>query len=158
MLLSARSFGVGLYAPGLDVLHGGVADAVRRVDTELVTVFNRGNQRYEIYDRAAPGGPKWQLVMRVQEPDGSFRPLDGRVIPALYRARRPVSQTIRDIERQEAAHEEWVSRQARRIGEDLSDDVKWLGRRVMGYGGTTVAWQKRTDPEARERIRAEARS
>lgn len=143
----------GLYAPGLVILTGGVADAVKRVDPDLVTVWNKATGRFEIYDRAAPGGPKWQLVMRVKEPDDSYRPLDMRVIPTLIAARRPVAERIRDIEAQEEAHEQWVTREARRIGEDLAPDLKWMGQRVV----PTVAWRDRTPPEVKARLREQIR-
>ena len=157
---------VGLFAPGLDIITGGVAADVKAIDPELVVVLNRRavrnslgqyEPRYEIYDRAAPGGPKWSLVLRCQEPDGSFRPLDGRVLPTLREARgRDVQAFIKGIEQQEDEVEKRAERRARDLGEQLYDATWAMGRRVMGYGGNTVTWQQRTDPTARERIRVAA--
>src|SRR3990167_5471349 len=141
---------LGLLAPGLAVLSGGVADQVRRVDPELVTVFNTMTQRYEIYDRAAPGGPKWQLVMRVQEEDGSFRPLDGRVLEPLYQARgRDVMELLDEFEARDEQREQEFTKHARGLGEDLYEIVWALGKRVV----PTVAWRDRTSPEAKTRMR-----
>lgn len=148
----------GLFAPGLVVLDGGIADQVRGIDPDLVTVLNQRVGRFEVYDRAAPGGPKWQLVMRVQEPDGSFRPLDGRVLPTLREARgRDMQELIRGIEKQEEDADRRAQMRTRDLGEDLYEIAWAMGRRLHGYGGASVAWQKRTDPSARERIRQEAR-
>lgn len=148
---------VGLFAPGIDIITGGTADAVKAIDPDLVVAFNKRIGRFEIYDRAAPGGPKWQLVLRVQESDGSYRPLDGRVLAPLMEARgRPVSELIEQLERNEDAIEAETDKRIRALGEDLYEITNAMGKRIMGYGGNTVTWQKRTDPEARERIRAVA--
>lgn len=148
---------IGLYAPGLNVITGGVADRVKAIDPDLVTVFNSRTERFEIYDRAAPGGPAWQMVLKVQEPDGSFRPLDSRVLRPLYEARgRSVSELLEQIERNEELLEQEQTKKARDLGEDLYEAFWAMGKRVMGYGGNSVAWQKRTDAAARERIRQEA--
>jgi hypothetical protein len=159
---------IGLFAPDLDIVVGPVVDAVKRIDPDLVVVRNRRSMRpnpargddgtrYEVYDRRAPGGPKWQLVMRVQEPDGSFRPLDGRVIPTLLEAKgRPVSKLLDRIEAQEEARERAIDRRIQNLSEDMYEMIWTLGHRIHGYGGPTVAWQARTDPEARQRIRREA--
>ena len=155
--MTATATRPGLFAPGLVVLSGGIADQVREIDPDLVTVMNQRIGRYEIYDRAAPGGPKWQLVLRCQEPDGSFRSLDGRILPVLREARgRDVQAFIKGIEQQEDEVEKRAERRARDLGEQLYDATWAMGRRVMGYGGNTVTWQQRTDPTARERIRMAA--
>lgn len=145
---------VGLFAPGLAVITGGVADQVRRIDPDLVTVFNKRIGRYEVYDRAAPGGPKWQLVLRVQEPDGSFRPLDARILQPLYEARgRSVDELLDRIEAQEAAHEREIDKRIRALGEDLYEIAWAMGKRVV----PTVAWRDRTPPEVRARLREQIR-
>lgn len=148
---------IGLFAPGLDVIVGGTADAVKAIDPDLVVVFNKRIGRFEVYDRAAPGGPKWQLVMRVQEPDGSFRPLDGRVLSTLQEARgRDVQTLIGRIEQQEEEADRRAEKRTRALGEDLYEITWAMGRRLDGYGGSSVTWQKRTDPDARARIRQAA--
>ena len=148
---------VGLFAPGLQVITGGIADQVRDLDPDLVTVLNQRIGRFEVYDRAAPGGPKWSLVMRVQEPDGSFRPLDGRVLSTLREARgRDVQTLIKRIEQQEEDADRRAEKRTRDLGEQLYDIAWAMGRRLHGYGGSSVVWQKRTDPTARERIRQAA--
>ena len=157
---------VGLYAPGLDIITGPVADAVKRISPDLVVVLNRRSMRptatdsgarYEIYDRAAPGGPKWQLVMRVQEPDGSFRPLDHRVLQPLYEARgRSVDELLDQIEARDAERERQTDKRIQNLADDMYEIVWAMGKRIHGYGGNTVAWKNRTDPAAREHIRQEA--
>lgn len=162
---------IGLYAQGLEIITGTLVDEVKRISPDLVVVLNKrsmrpsvdaqGRQdpgwRYEIYDRSAPGGLKWQLVMRVQEPDASFRPLDGRVLVTLLEARgRSVDELLDRIEAQEEARERQTDKKSRALAEDMYEIVWALGKRVHGYGGNNVVWQQRTDAGARERIRQAA--
>lgn len=146
---------VGLFSPGLNVITGGVADRVRQIDPDLVTVWNARGGRYEIYDRAAPGGPKWQLVLRVQEPDGSYRPLDARVLAPLYESRgRDVMDLISEMERKEEQQEREIDKRTRALGEDLYEIAWALGKRVV----PKVDWRERTPPEVRNRLREQIRS
>lgn len=146
---------VGLFAPGLNVITGGVAERVRQIDPDLVTVWNARSGRYEVYDRAAPGGPKWSLVLRVQEPDGSYRPLDARVLAPLYESRgRSVMDLIAEMERREEQHERQTDKRIRALGEDLYE-IGWaMGKRVV----PKVDWRERTPPEIRARLREQIRS
>lgn len=146
---------VGLFAPALDIITGGTADAVKAIDPELVTVFNKRIGRFEIYDRAAPGGPRWQLVLRVQESDGSYRPLDGRALPPLMEARgRPVAELIAQIERNEDEIERQTDKRIRALGEDLYEITWALGKRVV----PTVTWRERASAEAKAKRREEIRA
>lgn len=143
----------GLYAPGLVVIAGGAAVDVKRVDPDLVTVFNTRTERYEIYDRLVK--PRWQLVMRVQEEDGSYRPLDGRVLPPLYEARgRSVDELLDQMEIRDNGIEDWMTKQARNLGEDMYEIFWSLGKRVV----PTIAWRDRTPPEVRARLREKIRA
>lgn len=146
---------VGLFSPGLNVITGGVADRVRQIDPDLVTVWNARGGRYEIYDRAAPGGPKWQLVLRVQEPDGSYRPLDARVLAPLYESRgRDVADLIAEMERKEEQREREIDKRTRALGEDLYEIAWAMGKRVV----PKVDWRDRTPPDVRSRLREQIRS
>lgn len=144
----------GLFAPGLVVMTGGVAADVKKLDENLVVVFNGRVKRFEVYDRAAPGGPRWQMVMRVQEPDGSFRALDGRVLETLRRAREESATDVLDrIERQEEIVERHWDGKIHDLAEGMASDMKYVDQRIT----TTVAWRDRTPPEVRARLREEIR-
>lgn len=159
MLDPIRSSGVGLYAPGLDIITGhSAARAIKAIDPDLVVVFDRKIQRFVVYDSASPGGPKWQMVMRVQEPDGSFRPLDGRTVQTIREMRHRYETTdpgkrldaiVREAaEAYDAQDRDWAKR-----NEDFAHsaalDLKWFSRAVV----PSVAWRERTDPAKREAIR-----
>lgn len=142
----------GLYAPGLDVVVGGVAAEIKAFDPDLVVVFNKRIERFEVYDRAAPAGPKWQLVMRIQTPAGGFRHLAMSDLEMLRRSRvgdeRQMRQRIRQIEDQEERAERAWEKDASETALEMAEDLKWFGRAVV----PSVASRERTDPAKRQRI------
>lgn len=148
----------GLYTPGLDIITTGVAVSVRAFDPGLVVVWNKRcitradgayQGRFEIYDRNAPGGPKWQFVMRVQNEDGSFRPLDGRVMDALYKARgQRVSDVLDEMDRSAATRDRAIEHLVSDSARGMAEDLKYVGRRITD----SVESRNRT----REAIRAVA--
>lgn len=140
---------VGLYAPGLDIIHGGFAQQIRMFDRGLTVVFNKRIGRFEIYDTNAPGGPKWQMVMRVQNEDGSFRPLDSRALEALRQSRgRTVSDLLDEFDRNAERREAEEARIRGNLAAAMADDMKYAGRHIT----QTVESRNRT----REAIRAVA--
>lgn len=155
MLTSVRERGVGLYAPGIEVVSGGwFAREVKAIDPDLVLVFNRKSGCLEVYDAAAPGGPKWQFVKRLMNEAGHFRAPERRDLDDLRRARRPVAETIAELEASEAAREADMTRRARELGEGLADEIRYLGKRVV----PTVTWRDRTPPDVRARLREQIRT
>jgi len=111
-----------------DVLH--IARRVREFDPALFVAFNTMVQRYEVHDRQARGGT---LVMRVQEPDGSFRPLDERVLETLRRGRRErFGEVFRELEEAEHRREREWERRNTEIGSGLADDLRFAGKPVVG--------------------------
>lgn len=111
----------------------GVVDAVRRLGLNLYVVFNAYIGRYEVWGRDVNNKP--YMVMRVQNEDGSFRPLDRRVVETLWR-HRDIDKVIRELdeheERKEAADELDIARMA----ESIADDLCFMGRDV--YRGFKV--------------------
>lgn len=123
-----------------DTLH--IAREVRRFDPELFVAFNPHVQRYEVHDRTQPQGQT--LVMRVQEPDGSYRPLDDRVLQTLMRCRRErFDEVFRELEQKEKERERRWQREMENIAEAMADDLKWMGRPVIR--GWSPNEQGRTD-------------
>lgn len=129
---------------------------VREVDPALQVVFDGRRQKFVVIDTEAPGGIDQRIVMIVQEPDGSFRPFDNRTVEHLRRHRMTrAPEIIAELDHAEELREREWARKNEQVGDGMAEDLKWAGMRAMGYGGNTVTWQKRTDPAARERIRAE---
>lgn len=134
-----------------------LTERVREVDPALQVVFDGRRQKYVVIDTAAPGGVDQQIVMVVQEPDGGFRPFDNRTLDHLRQHRMTrADQIIDDLDQAEHAREREWQRQIAQVGDGLGEDLKWIGMRAVGYGGTTAAWHHRADPAAREQIRREA--
>ncbi|HEX7022641.1 MAG TPA: hypothetical protein VF171_07275 [Trueperaceae bacterium] len=108
----------------------GVVRRVKELDPALFVAWNPACRRYEVHDREARGST---LVMRVQEPDGSFRRLDARVIETLRRNRRErFGEVFAELERAEERREREWGRRTTRIAEGLADDLRFAGRLVVG--------------------------
>jgi|GEM_PF-2933538 hypothetical protein len=112
-----------------DVLH--IAKRVKEIDKHLYIAFNTDVQRYEVHDMLMPEGQT--LVMRVQEPDGSFRPLDNRVLDTLIKNRRErFDEVFKELEEKERKREEAWNKRLEDIALGLADDLKFAGKPVIG--------------------------
>ena len=115
--------------PILDDFYG-VAKMLRDIDPDLYLAFNTAIERYEVHDRRAK--PGHTLVMRVMEPDGSFRLPDHRVIETILKYRgRSVDDILREIDAQnERRQAEWEKRN-QEIAEGIADDLAFAGKPVV---------------------------
>lgn len=144
---------LGVYQPQLRPVFDWFTRQVVDLDPDLSAPLNLVNGCREVYDHRAPGGPKWQLVMRVMSPDGSPRPPTQRDIENLRAARgRDVMTLIDEMDARAEKREQAVQAFVQETAREFAEDLKWIGRRVV----PSVAWRDRTDPAARERIRREA--
>lgn len=115
--------------PVLDDFYG-VARRLREIDPDLYLAWNPVVQRYEVHDRRAH--PKHTLVLRVQEPDGSFRLPDGRVIEAILKYRgKSIKEIVREIDEHNEKLERSIQRQRLDIAEGLADDLSFAGKPVV---------------------------
>lgn len=113
----------------------GIAKRVRELDPDLWVAWNTVVQRYEIHDRRAPRGHS--LVMRVQEPNGAFRPLDNRVLETLMKNRRErFDEVFKELEEKEEKREKAWEKRIGEIAEGMADDLRFAGQRVVQ--GVTV--------------------
>jgi hypothetical protein len=113
-----------------DVL--GIVDRIKIFDKALYVLYNVTTGHYEIHDSMAPGGKKQTYIMRVQNPDGSPRPLDNRTVVHLMSIRRERMQDImHELEQGEVQREkDWDKRQEA-LSAALADDIKWVGQAVV---------------------------
>lgn len=131
---------------------------VQTVDEDLYVVQNWDTMLYEVHDAKAPGGPNNSMVMRVQEEDGSYRPVDERTLQHLREMRydlvnRGVNGTLRKLaEIDEQRKKDW-KKQVSEVGYAVGDALKYLGKEIT----PTIENVKRTDPiDKREDRRAAA--
>lgn len=132
---------------------------VQVVDDDLYVVYDTEIDRYEVHDRRAPGGQQFSQVMRVMNPDGTFRPVDQRTIDTLYELRHKAAHlrpqdVMRDLRQKEAARAAEKRKELGDLAYGIVDDLKWAGRDVVQ---STLA-RDRTDPVARARMRDEIAS
>lgn len=132
---------------------------VQVVDDGLYVSYDTEIDRYEVHDRRAPGGPQFSLVMRVMNPDGTYRPVDQRTIDTLYELRHKAAHlrpqdVMRELREKEAAAAAAKRSQLGDIVYGIFDHLKWAGRDVVP---STLA-RDRTDPAARQRMRDEISS
>lgn len=115
--------------PVLDDFYG-IAKMLRDIDPDLYLAFNTHIERYEVHDRRAK--PGHTLVMRVMEPDGSFRLPDHRVIETILKYRgRSIQDIVREINEQNRRREEAWERRNQDIAEGLADDLAFAGKPVV---------------------------
>lgn len=121
----------------------------REVDPDLRVMWDGQREKYVVLDTRAPGGPNASYVMVVQEPDGSFRPFDGRTIETLRKLRHGHDRVKAEIDKMAAERERANDRRRQDVAESMAQDFRHFGQQVT----PSAAWRDRTDPAARERIR-----
>lgn len=129
---------------------------VQVVDPHLYVVYDTEIDRYEVHDRAAPGGPGHSLVMRVMNEDGTYRPVDQRTIDILYRTRYQMVNEGPEAMKRALTEQERKRRQEQSAkwadwAYGLVSDLKWAGKDIV----PSTAWRDRTDPDARRKRREE---
>jgi hypothetical protein len=109
-----------------------IVGRVRDFDRGLYVVWNHDIGRYEVWDRLAPGGES--MVMRVQEPSGAFRPLDGRVLDTLSRCRRDrFEEVFREAELADDKREAEKEKGFDALGDMAEDILKFAGKPFVGW-------------------------
>lgn len=108
-----------------DVL--GVVEALKRLDPALWVAMNTNNGRYEVHDRA---NARCSMVMRVQEPSGAYRPLDGRVLQNL-RTIEHFDAVFKAAEAADDARQKTWDSKTESIGAAVADEMKFAGQVVV---------------------------
>lgn len=113
--------------PVLDDFYG-VARRLREIDPDLYLAWNPRIQRYEIHDRAA----RQTLVVRIQNPDGSFRLPDHRDVETLLKYRgMSIKEIVREIDEHNERLERRKERERQAIAEGVADDLRFAGKLVV---------------------------
>jgi len=120
-------------------------------DDGLQVLWDGQRHKFVVVDRKAPGGPDSQYVMVVQEPDGAYRPVDGRTIETLRRLKYGHKWAKDELGTIAAEREKEVVRKRGDRAQGFAEDLRWFGQAVV----PSVGWRDRS--AAREAIRAEAK-
>ena len=107
--------------------------ALKDIDSNLYVATNLAVNRFEIHDKQAKEG--YTMVMRVQEPDGSFRPLDERTLTTIRQiVKKDLAQVIKEIDEHNAKIHKDIASKKRNMIEGIVDDLKYAGKPlVRGY-------------------------
>jgi hypothetical protein len=109
-----------------------IVGRVRELDPGLTVMWNHDIGRYEVWDTAAPGGTS--MVMRVQEPSGAWRPLDGRVIDTLIRCRRERFDAVfKGLDEADDKRDAETEKGFDALGDMAADIVKFAGKPFVGW-------------------------
>lgn len=135
--------------------HTDFSAQARSIKAELrVFLRQRGNQMNWIIVDKDPQGADY-ITMTVQEPNGAYRPFDGRTLETLRRIfqRGPdANKIIEELMAKEAAKQRADEKRDQDIADAVGDDLKWAGTDVV----PSTAWDARS--LRREEIRKEAAS
>lgn len=108
----------------------GICKRIQEIDPALRLVWNQTKERFEVW-RKHPLGD--QFIFRVENPDGSFRPLDGRVIERLHlidthRGYDPI-KTVEASE--EKAEKEKEKRLSEFIAEEFAPRLEFALKKIV---------------------------
>ena len=115
-----------------------IAREIRKIDPRLRVVWNWNKQRWIIYETGYQTG-RDHIVTRIENKDGSFRPLDQRVIKDLERmkwlSQESTRQMIRRIDEEHAAEEQ---AKEKRFAEEIHNIGDYYALQLMGIQQTQV--------------------
>ena len=116
-----------MLVPVLDDFFG-VARRLREIDPDLYLAWNTRIQRYEIHDRAA----RQTLVVRIQNPDGSFRHPTQKDVETLLKYRgMSIKEIVREIDENNERLDRRRERVIQDIAEGMADDLRFAGKPVV---------------------------
>lgn len=110
----------------------GFVKQLKRLDPDLDVVWNRFKERWIIIERGKETG-RWHIVMRVQNEDGSYRPLDNRILKDLERVRFMFNQGVKAFcDQLEAEEREEEAQKVRDYETELHNIGDWYALQMMG--------------------------
>jgi hypothetical protein len=115
---------------------------VREIKADFqVYLRQRGEQYNWVVIDKDPQAAQY-LVMTVQEPDGRYRPFDGRTLEQLrklYQRGPDVDKIVAELEEKERAKQRADEQRDQQIADGIGQDLKYAGHVVT----PTVAWRER---------------
>lgn len=133
--------------------HTDYSAQARSIKADLrVFLRQRGEQVNWVVVDKDPDGADY-ITMTVQEPDGSYRPFDGRSLEILrknFQIGPDLNKIVADLEARDAKKARADEKRDQDIAEAVAEDVKWIGTDVV----PSTKWDARS--LRREQIRKEA--
>jgi len=122
----------GYYGSELYTPDSGFIRSLKAMDPGLFVTWNRVKERWIIYEKGYQSG-RDHIVCRVENEDGSFRPLDNRIIESLSKAKwmwdKGVNEFDRMLSEEETSNQLQKERDAYREQEGIGN---WYALQMMG--------------------------